>query len=303
MYRRLLALACGGILLLPLSGCMTLSPSGKEMLRRQSAVSTLDFNEEVKKLALLYPQDSIQPMIIKQADGNVSKGIYLQKKTATKTILYFGPNNNPIVQQHKNVLPYLSQLNVNVIWFDYRGFGFTAGPTNIGQLRSDALHIYDTVQASSDTPVILHGLSIGSILALQVASVKSVEQLVLEGSVTNVNDWIDYSFVSQAYYDHSIPKPLGYLIKPFFKTEPAEDIQFIDNEAILKQYRGALLMLSGKNDWETPPALNELLFQSAQSNQHAQFHTIKDVGHLDTLTSPQAIRVYQQFLQRELPGG
>ncbi len=283
------------ILLVALTGCVTLSPSGKDMLRNQKAVSELDFALEVQKLIQLYPEFEIEALTVAQPDGNHSNGIHLKKKGAAKTILYFGPNNYPVVRQHANVLPYLAQLNANVIWFDYRGFGFTSGIANLELLKSDAIFLYDAVTELSSLPVVLHGLSIGSILAIQVAANRSVEYLVLEGSVTNVHDWVKYTFVDQAKMTYGVPRPIGYLMRPIFKTKPSQDIEFINNEAVLSEYRGALLMFAGENDWETPPKINAKLFASTNKSSKSEYHVIKNVGHLDILTSEQAISAYKNF--------
>ncbi len=288
--------------LMAMTGCVTLSPSGKDMLRNQKAISELDFALEVQKLVQLYPEFEIEALTVAQPDGNHSNGIYLKQKGATKTILYFGPNNYPVVRQHTNVLPYLAQLNANIIWFDYRGFGFTSGVANVELLKSDAIFLYDTVAELSPLPIVLHGLSIGSILAIQVASTRSVEHLVLEGSVTNVQDWVKYSFVDQAKLTYGVPKPIGYVIRPIFKTKPSQDIEFIDNEAVLSEYRGALLMFAGENDWETPPKLNAKLFASTNKSRKSEYHVIKNVGHLDILTSEQTISIYKNFLNQKLGG-
>ena len=94
----------------------------------------------------------------------------------------------------------------------------------------------------------LHGLSIGSVLAINVASNHEVENLVLEGGITAVKDWGDYSFVAQAYFSHGIPKLVGYLIKPLFNLEPSKKIAKIDNQRALLAHKGRLLMLASLND-------------------------------------------------------
>ena len=208
----------------------------------------------------------------------------------------FDPNNYPILKQNNNVIPYLTQLNANIIWFDYRGFGFTSGVASFDVLKRDAAHIYESVRHKVKRPLVLHGLSIGSILAIDVASNYDVENLVLEGSITTVKDWVNYSFVAQAYYSHGIPKLIGYLIKPLFNVEPSKEIAAIDNHKALLTHKGRLLMLTGENDWETPPEINKKLFDSIEAGRSSYFHVIENVGHLDTLTSENAIDIYRTFL-------
>lgn len=291
-----LKLFCCLFLIISLSGCATLSPSGQDMLRNQQPESEYNYSNEVKNLSSLYPSLGIEEIQVLQNDGNISKGIHVKKENAEYTILYFGPNNYPILKQNNNVIPYLTQLNANIIWFDYRGFGFTSGVASFDVLKRDAAHIYESVRHKVKRPLVLHGLSIGSILAIDVASNYDVENLVLEGSITTVKDWVNYSFVAQAYYSHGIPKLIGYLIKPLFNVEPSKEIAAIDNHKALLTHKGRLLMLTGENDWETPPEINKKLFDSIEAGRSSYFHVIENVGHLDTLTSENAIDIYRTFL-------
>lgn len=297
-----LRIVCGILIVYVLSGCATLSPSDKDLLRQQKLNSELNYTDEVQKLASHYTQVQVDEIQIIQNDGNVSKGIFVKHDKAERTILYFGPNNHSILKQHKNVLPFLTQLNANVIWFDYRGFGFTSGIASFEVLKSDAQHIYKTLNGRIRGPLVLHGLSIGSILAIDVASSGEVEQLVIEGSITNVKDWIDYSFVAQAYYSYGLPKPVGYLIKPFFRIEPSPEIAVIDNPTSLSKHKGSLLMLSGANDWETPPALSKKLYDSIAQTEPGEFHIIDSVGHLNMLTNETTIEIYKHFLATNTSG-
>lgn len=287
------------IVVLFASGCATLSPSGSDMLRNQQPVSKYDHNKESVNLSKQYPSVNIEPIEITQKDGNVSKGIHIKQADAQVTILYFGPNNYPIVRQHKHVIPYLTKLKANLVWLDYRGFGFTSGEADFDILKRDAKHIYATVRQNVKGPLVLHGLSIGSILAIEVASTNKVEHLVLEGSITTVEDWVDYSFVEQAYYSHGVPRLFGYLLKPLFEIKPSAEIATIDNTQALASHDGTLLLLSAENDWETPPSLSEKLFKSIDNNNKAEFYTLNNVGHLDALTSNQSLLIYKTFFKEE----
>ncbi|KKO47578.1 hypothetical protein VT06_16270 [Arsukibacterium sp. MJ3] len=283
--------------ILLLSGCVTLYPSGSSFLGNQVLISSLAHEATVIELSQQYENFEISPISFLQDDGNESLGIVVAKPDAKYTILYLGPNNFPIHKHHRNVLPYLNKLDANLIWVDYRGFGFTSGLATIDRLKKDSMNIFKLVKHSSNLPTVLHGLSIGSILAINVAATTKVDFLVLEASVTNVTEWIDIAFVNEAKFSYGIPAPIGYIIKPFIKIEPQEDVLKIQNSISLNMHAGKLLMLTGEKDWETPPSINNKLFDSIRDKKHSQIHTIENVGHLDLLSNPRSIDLYRAFLK------
>ena len=106
---------------------------------------------------------------------------------------------------------------------------------------------FNTINNKSDNSIVVHGLSLGSILAIDLAANEKVSHLVLEGSVTNVNDWMDEVFVNEAKYSYGIPTLLGYVIKPFVNVKPSKELLEIDNVSSLNKHEGNLLMLSAED--------------------------------------------------------
>ena len=89
---------------------------------------------------------------------------------------------------------------------DHRGYGLSSGVPSVANLQADALQVFDYVKSRSDLntlPVVIHGHSLGSMIAGYLASQRNVDALVLEGSVTNVEQmtaaripWFAKPFVS-----------------------------------------------------------------------------------------------------------
>ena len=282
--------------LLLLNGCMTLAPSEKSLLANQTPIASSNYAETLNNIRMLNSDVNVDIVEIEQPDSNTSIGIHIAQQNPDMVVLYFGPNNYPIEKQYKNVLPFMLEMNADVYWFDYRGFGFTGGEATLENLKADANFIFNTVKEKSDKPLVVHGLSIGSILAINLAAKEDVSTLVIEGSVTNVSDWMDEVFVSEAKYSYGIPTLLGYVIKPFVNIQPSKELLEIDNIKALNKHSGKLLMLLAEEDWETPPSINKKLYDSLEQNENKELHVIKNVGHLDLLTSRDVIDIYSKFV-------
>ncbi|MDA8622222.1 alpha/beta hydrolase [Psychrosphaera sp.] len=295
MYFKLLITS---LFLLLLNGCMTLAPSEQSLLANQTPIASNDYAETLNNIRMLNPNIHADVVEIEQKDGNKSIGIHVKQKNPEFVVLYFGPNNFPIEKHYINVLPLMLEMNADVYWFDYRGFGFTGGEATLASLTSDAKHVFNTINNKSDNSIVVHGLSLGSILAIDLAANEKVSHLVLEGSVTNVNDWMDEVFVKEAKYSYGIPTLLGYVIKPFVSVKPSKELLEIDNVSSLNKHKGNLLMLSAEDDWETPPSINKSLYKSLTNIKNKELHVIENVGHLNLLTSPNVVDTYLQFLRR-----
>jgi fermentation-respiration switch protein FrsA (DUF1100 family) len=84
----------------------------------------------------------------------------------------------------------LHRLNVNVLLFDYRGYGWSRGvPTEQGTY-ADARAAFEVARAKhgdSDTPpIIVHGQSLGGAVAVQLALDRPARGLIVESSFTSV---------------------------------------------------------------------------------------------------------------------
>ncbi|PJF33247.1 MAG: alpha/beta hydrolase, partial [Phototrophicales bacterium] len=103
--------------------------------------------------------------------------------------MYFGGNQFTVRQSGAKILRALSSVGVNLIMFDHRGYGESTGTPSVENLRQDAIDNYDFARKLIQGKLIVHGQSLGSFEAGAVASVRSLDGLVLESSATNVEEW------------------------------------------------------------------------------------------------------------------
>lgn len=110
----------------------------------------------------------------------------------------------------------------------------------------------------------------------------SVNALILQGSATNVDDWIS----------HVTP----WYTKPFLTIQVDPAFHSVDNRATLSQhYAGPLLIIAGENDKQAPPALSEHLFDASQSQQK-KLIIVKDADHSGMFKNDTTVESYQAFL-------
>ena len=114
---------------------------------------------------------------------------------AKGTILY-GPGNAGNLEDRADAIKNLRVfLGMNVLIFDYPGYGKSTGtPTEAGCYdAADAAYRWLTVDKSiTPTTLILYGESLGGAVAADLASRKPPEILVLDRAFTSVPDVADY---------------------------------------------------------------------------------------------------------------
>jgi pimeloyl-ACP methyl ester carboxylesterase len=80
-------------------------------------------------------------------------------------------------------------LGVSVLLVEYRGYGRSEGEPSINTCRDDATEWFDRVAARPDVRgdlVLAHGFSLGGVFATELAALRPVAGLVLEGTVASL---------------------------------------------------------------------------------------------------------------------
>lgn len=157
---------------------------------------------------------------VKLADGNSSDGRWqirsfdmprpssvtlytalFTRPNSTALVLYFGGNGFVISGHHQHVLDAYKNQPVDVLMVDHRGYGGSTGVASLKDLMEDAIPVYDYARGLVEyqgKPVIVHGQSLGSFMAGEVAKERRLDALVLESSATTADDWI------QGFVDNSV---------------------------------------------------------------------------------------------------
>ncbi len=203
-----------------------------------------------------------EEVLVRAEDGVRLHGWFLPSKRSQLTVLVCHGNAGNVSHRLDRALLMQSRLAVDVLLFDYRGYGRSEGsPDEEGTYR-DARAAYRWLAGRGVGPgrIVLFGESLGSAVALQLALESEARALVLESPFTSVPD------MARAVYPFL---PLW----PFVRTR-------YDNLAKVRRLRMPLLVLHGDRDEVVPLAQARRLFTAAPEPK--RFFAIPGAGHNDT---------------------
>lgn len=281
--RRVLNLMYVAVLPLTLSACVTMQVEEGNFIRpdeKSGYRTTEKFDDNALQKVL--PGAHLQEQALTTADHLELRGVGLQQDKVVATVLYFGGNMYHLDDSVSNVAKTLGKCGVNLVSFDYRGYGRSPGQPTVANMQDDALRIYDQVRAQTGGKLIVHGQSLGSFIAAYVAQQRPVDGLVLESTATNAYDW---AVANTPWY-----------AKPFVKIELSPSLQNIDNAAAVSTYHGHSLVLLGEFDKITPQELGRRVYQ-AIPDTHKQLVVSPGGGHNGLLFRPDVIGAYCSFVQ------
>lgn len=231
----------------------------------------------------LPPSARIHEARIQTEEGITLKGLSVQQPGAVVTVLYFGGNMFHIDEHAARVLPVLSGCGVNSAVFDYRGYGRSQGEPTIANMKSDALRIYDYVQAQNPGKVIVHGQSLGSFMAAYVAQQRPALGMVLESTASNALDWANAN--------------TPWYARPFLTIQVSPALAEIDNTLAVSKYAGASLVMVGDQDRITPAELGKKVLDAIPGAPKKML-TIAGAGHNGVLTHVDTAPAYCDFIAK-----
>lgn len=229
---------------------------------------------------------NISEVALTTTDGVKLKGVKLLHENARINILFFGGSGMKI-SQSSGILNQFSLLPANVIWFDYRGVGVSEKKSNlqVQDIQSDALAIFDMTKHNlpSNIPTVIHGLSMGSVIASYVSTVRDIDGLVLDGAISTVPKLVDNVVPSWS--------------KLFSTVTVSPELAEIDNIELIKGYKNPLLFLAGTDDDITPIAFSKDLYEAAASEEKT-LAIIPEGEHGKSMKNDAAIKAYNLFIEQ-----
>jgi len=156
----------------------------------------------------------------------------------------------------------LRGLGVNVLTFDYRGYGESEGTATEAGLYRDADAAFGFLRDSLQVPpkrIVIFGHSLGSAVAVDLASRVDAAGLIVEGAFTSAPDAAAYAY-------------------PFVPVRLIMHNHFASNEKI-GRVRMPKLFLHAQGDRVIPLVLGRRLFELA--NEPKRFVTVRG-GHDDS---------------------
>ena len=160
---------------------------------------TLVFHAELAKGPLIEPKAPFQPPHAKvtfaSADGTPLVGWVIpaaSKDSSGTWVLHCHGNSHNFSQlEEPEFYTYLRALGVNILAFDYRGFGESGGEADEQGAYADARAAYDLLRNTYHVPaerIIVYGHSLGTGIAVQLASTVKAGALILQAPYTSIPD-------------------------------------------------------------------------------------------------------------------
>lgn len=208
-----------------------------------------------------------EEVFLKTADGETINGLFFPGEDKTKAILYFHGNAGDLSGWQfvaEDLLP--SGLSIFII--DYRGYGKSTGSITEKGLYADAdaafRFLQDTKKIKADS-IIIYGRSIGSGVAVDLASRERCGGLVLESAYSSLatlaNEKVPFFFPS-------------FYLRTKFK-----------NIVKINQVTAPVVFVHGSDDTLIPSAHSQLLFETFRGKK--RFVLIRNGQHNDLHAFPE----------------
>jgi len=207
------------------------------------------------------PPSGFEAVVLAAEDGERLAAWWRAPTPGRAVLLYFHGNGGALHNRRHRVVA-LTADGLGLLIVSYRGYaGSTGTPSEEGLVR-DARAAYDWVAARAPgAPIVLYGESLGSGVAVRLATERRVAGLVLETPFTSAVDVarIGFWFV-----------PVGLLMRDRF-----------DSASRIAGIGAPLLILHGERDAVVPLALGARLFAAAQEPK--RFVRLPGVRHSEVL--------------------
>lgn len=172
------------------------------------------------------------------------------KANSKKTILFCHGNGEALGYLGSEMAEIRDRWNVNIVTFDFRGYGKTGGVANEVDILADSVAVANWVRSNplfSDHQLIALGRSLGGASAVEIATKIKVDGLILDRTFSSIVD-----IAADRYF--------------FFPIRLVMRNQF---RSIVKMpsYTGPLLQLHGDVDEIVPYRFGRKLFDACPSKQ------------------------------------
>lgn len=203
---------------------------------------------------------AFEPLKLKTADGETLDAWYIPSPGARRTLLYLHGNGGNIAHRF-DPIGVFHQLGLNVLIFDYRGYGASTGKPDEAGTYADAEAAWNyltRVRGAQPGEIVLFGESLGGAIAAWLAAHQRPAGLILYASLTSVQDMARELFPLYpsrllVRYRYDTLGSLAGIACPLLIMHSAEDeiIPFSHGKALFEAAREPkhlLVLAGGHND-------------------------------------------------------
>jgi len=225
-------------------------------------------------------QLGVREVVLSTEDGLSLLSWYLPGRPGRPVILYFHGNGGHIGHRVERMLRFARE-GYGVLMPEYRGYGSNPGtPTETG-FNADARAALGFLGREGVAPnrLVLYGESLGSGVAVELATRRQVAGVILEAPFTSVAE------VAQCHFPYV---PAARLV-----------IDRFDSLSRIGRVRAPILMLHGEHDRVVPVRFGRALFDAAPEPKEGWF--VPQAGHED-LARYGGLDIVVAFIERRLGG-
>jgi uncharacterized protein len=132
---------------------------------------------------------SYEDVELRTADGVAIHGWFVPFSGRARATVLFCHGNGGNIGDRVDIIRILNGLGLNVMIFDYRGYGTSAGrPSEKGTyFDADAAYVY-TLRRENDDPgrVIVYGKSLGGAVGIDLVTRKEARALIVDSAFTSI---------------------------------------------------------------------------------------------------------------------
>jgi len=175
---------------------------------------------------------------------------FLEKSGSRTTLIFAHGNGETLGFMGAELVDIRDRWNVNIVAFDFRGYGKTGGLASENAILADSLAVAKWVESNprfADQKRVAMGRSLGGAAAIEIATQTKVDALILDRTFSSVAD------VAADRY-------------PFFPIRWVMRNQFHSIEK-LPSYTGPLLQMHGEVDELIPYRFGKKLFDACTSER------------------------------------
>lgn len=130
-----------------------------------------------------------EQVVVRESNGIQIAAVELRSSVPSATWIYFLHGNEGNLSTCQEWFRALHRLNVNVVAIDYRGYGQSTGEPSENGLYSDALAGYQFLTTTlhiNPAHIVIYGHSLGSDVAIELASTTQPAGLIVEGGLISI---------------------------------------------------------------------------------------------------------------------
>jgi len=228
-----------------------------------------------------YGLESYEDVYFPAQDGTRLHGWLVHGPDERAVLLWFHGNAGNISHRLHNLKMLHDALNIPIFIFDYREYGLSQGEISKAGTFSDAHGAFQYLtneKGFQKSSVLLFGRSLGTALAVDIASKEECLGIILEAAFTSTDDMM------QRYF-------------PFFTPQPQSVVKY-DSLSLIDKINAPVLFVHGQFDQTIPASMARRLFEKAPDPK--KFYEIAGADHNDAylVGGHEYFVVWQKFLNQ-----